>query len=407
MGAGEVVVTGVGTVLPCGSRREEVLAALERGASEASQLSFPGLVSCEDVNGLECDLSEAPEHIAPRRLRRLGRLLTMAILAARKAEKEAGSPACRAQDISVFFGTGLGSHGDTACFLENMFRNEEMFPKPASFVHSVHNAPAAYVAMELGLKGENVTTTHRQVSFQAALWLALRSLQAGRSRRAFVGGADELDCYQIVAGREKAAWKPNASTLRPMDPRPSATKGTLPGEGASFCVLERSGSSGPLGGPGALSPDVGPTLRGGPRVGAVLTGRFRTSGRSYADPKRAADLVCSALDRSGVRPTDANGKTLLLVGANGDRRLDRVYARVVEAVASRRADVVAGSYKQFTGDFASAGASAFALASLALRSGTVPSGLACEKGAVGAPLAAVALYDLTRHGSHAACVLAR
>ena len=392
MSAAEVVVTGVGTVLPCGSRREDVLAALESGAVASSPLSFAGQVSCEDVNGLECDLSEAPEHIAPRRLRRLGRLLTMSVLAARKAELEAGLPGCPAEEVSVFFGTGLGSHGDTASFLENMFRNDEMFPKPASFVNSVHNAPAACAAMELGLKGENLTTTHREVSFQAALAQALRSLRAGRSRRAFVGGADELDCYRIVAGREKGAWKPDVSTLSPMDPGPAATKGTLPGEGASFCILDRADQTRP-------SP--------GPRVGAVLAGRFRVSPRFYVDPKRAADLVCSALERSGVRSEDAGGRTLLLVGANGDRRLDRVYARVVDAVASRRPDVVCGTYKQLTGDFASAGASAFALAVLALRSVAIPSGVACEKGTAGAPLAAVALYDFTRHGSHAACALVK
>jgi 3-oxoacyl-(acyl-carrier-protein) synthase len=394
MNGAAISVKGIGVVSPCGNSRDEILAAARGNAPQPGALSFERFSEIPDARGYRCAFPEAKEYVSPSRLRRFGRIINMSLLAARKALLDAGGGLATPEESSVFYGTGLGSHGDTAVFLENMVKNDEQFPKPASFVNSVHNAAAAQVAIELGLKGENLTFTHRQVSFHAALWHALHSVSEGRSKRVLVGGADELDYYQILAGRERGAWKRGECTLRPLEDRGSARRGSLPGEGASICILEPAGER----------------SEGDVKVGAVSVRRFAISKKTYVDVPASAALVQSVLERSGIAPTD-DRPVLMLVGANGDCRIDRAYARIADEM-SRRRPTVLGRYKHLTGDHLACAAFGFALGALMLEEGCIPQGILAPT-AMGRDMsssndaepAAVVLYDFTRYGSHAACVL--
>ncbi|PIU20731.1 MAG: hypothetical protein COT18_00700, partial [Elusimicrobia bacterium CG08_land_8_20_14_0_20_59_10] len=140
-------ILNVGLVSPAGNSPELVLAA---APAAPVQLEFPGQKAALKTAGFRCDLSEARALLGPMKLRRLGRLQIMSLLAAKKAGL---SPDALSGDTGVYLGTGLGSLGETAAFLENMILKGEDFPKPASFINSVHNAAASSLALEYSCKG--------------------------------------------------------------------------------------------------------------------------------------------------------------------------------------------------------------------------------------------------------------
>ena len=160
------------------------------------------------------DGSFGAEELPAGRRRRLGRLQQMTILAAKRAWPAGADPA----RTCVAIGTGLGSANEATLFVENMIRKEEREPLPQCFTNAVHNALAAQVAIEFGLKGLNSTPTCREVSFFAALWHAMKELQSGAASLALAGAADEINKYALAAGQR---WR----------------QLTTPGEGAAVFAL--------------------------------------------------------------------------------------------------------------------------------------------------------------------------
>lgn len=343
------------------------------------------------MSGFPCAFAEAKEVLGASKIRRLGRLLTMSLLAAKKALPE--EPAAALKEASgVYVGTGLGSLGDTEVFLENIIRMEERLPKPANFTYSVHNAVASRIALEFGFQGENLTVTHRETSFETALWHALHGLDGGRTRAALVGGADELNYFQVVAGAKKGRWRSGGGPLRPLS-GDADIRGLLPGEGAAFCLLCREEEAG-------ADDSYGKVLAAG-------FGRYRRSARSYLDVGSAGDFLDGMLRRAGI---DSQGIDLLLSGANGDSALDSVYRSVADELSRRSgASIPHGSFKQLCGEHHAAPAFGFSLAALILKTGRVPAGLipGRAEAARGGDLKIIMLYNISRSGTHSACVVGR
>ncbi len=140
--------------------------------------------------GLPCD-GIAPESTfcsanRNRRDRRAGRLTNLACYLAAKAGEDAG----RETPGSIFMGTGWGAMTETSRFFEKLFDSGERFSSPIDFVGSVHNAPAGKVALDFGAKGPDITTSGGDYSFEQALMAA--ELAVIDQNDVIVMGADEL-----------------------------------------------------------------------------------------------------------------------------------------------------------------------------------------------------------------------
>ncbi|MGA2139403.1 MAG: beta-ketoacyl-[acyl-carrier-protein] synthase family protein [Verrucomicrobiia bacterium] len=147
------------------------------------------------VVGPACGEFGAEKELSAARRRRLSRLQQMTLVAAKRclpAQFDAGR-------TCVAIGTGLGSLNEATAFVENMILKDEVEPQPQQFTNSVHNALAAQVAIEFGLKGLNSTPTCHEISFEAALWHAAQELRAGTATLALAGAADELNRYAVAA----------------------------------------------------------------------------------------------------------------------------------------------------------------------------------------------------------------
>jgi 3-oxoacyl-(acyl-carrier-protein) synthase len=119
-----------------------------------------------------------------RRLKRLPRLALGLAMEACQTSRLSQTPS------AIFFGTSWGPLSETYDFLTKLYESNEQFTSPAEFVGSVHNAPAAQVAMMLKATGPNITTTGGDYSFEQAL-LAASLIVCNRDDMVLVMGADE------------------------------------------------------------------------------------------------------------------------------------------------------------------------------------------------------------------------
>jgi 3-oxoacyl-[acyl-carrier-protein] synthase-1/3-oxoacyl-[acyl-carrier-protein] synthase II len=133
------------------------------------------------------DESRVTEGLPLRMIRRLKRLPKLALALASNACPT--MPAGRLP-VAVSLGTAWGTLSETHDFLQRLFETSQQFPSPTDFIGAVHNAPAGQIAMMLGAKGANVTTSGGDASFEQAL-LAADLLTHSNEDPILLVGADE------------------------------------------------------------------------------------------------------------------------------------------------------------------------------------------------------------------------
>jgi 3-oxoacyl-(acyl-carrier-protein) synthase len=335
-----------------------------------------------------CDNADVAAELDPVRHRRLTRLLQWGVACGLRCRAALPHPLAQiAPDrVGIALGTGLGGMEDTDRFLTNMIRRDEQAPMPASFVHSVHNALAARLAMELQARGLNATVTHREISFEASLWQAAHELRAGRLDLAFAGAADELNPYLLAAGRHWNWWpcppleepQPALRNLPPTYRQPPC------GEGMMLAALAPAGRC-----PAPMA-----------RLEAVAIGRWTPNPAGRFDPGREAAWLRDTLRRHGVDPDAVD---LLLTGAGGWRGFDPLYQAVAEAFSGTAArPCVRATYKHLCGEFNAASALGLAVAA-GLVSGRLPAAGFYENSGDGSGSwpRRVVVYTLARSGTRA------
>lgn len=149
-------------------------------ASLEALLAGKACAGCLD----EQTLSEA---LPPRVIRRFKRLPRMALSLAMNACRDL---APERMPMAVSIGTAWGALSETHAFLQRLAETRGQYPSPTDFVGSVHNAPAGQIAMQLGIKGANVTTSGGDYSFEQAL-LAADLLTRRSGEAVLVAGLDE------------------------------------------------------------------------------------------------------------------------------------------------------------------------------------------------------------------------
>jgi hypothetical protein len=216
-------------------------------------------------------------------------------------------------------GTGLGCLEEGAVFIENMIAQDERSPMPSRFPGSVHNGPAAQIAIDLGACAMNSAPTAAEITFESALWKCVRQLATDEADTALVGAVDELNKYPLSIGKRWKFWD----------------RQTLPGEGAMVASLARADKAG-----ASLA-----------HVTGVRLGRQRQP----FDAGREADWIAASFDLTGI--------DIVLSGAKGWPALDAKYAAVVVALSKRAGrNLEHQTYKHLCGEFHSASAFGFSVA---------------------------------------------
>jgi 3-oxoacyl-[acyl-carrier-protein] synthase II len=293
-----LVITGLGTVLPCGDGVDAARASLASGAACFTELP-PALGG---GRGAICAAFNPAGHIPPMQLRRLDRCSRFAWVAAAQAFADAGlDPKSGAGDrIAVAAATMTGGSEATEAFLRPYYERGPAGASPLIFPNCVANAPAGHLALAFGLKGPSATQLDREGSGFAALDQAARWLRTGFCDVALVVGLDGL--FPMLGTVCGAA----GLLTRHGGPEAHSGRGFLSGEGAVALVMERGEDAAARG------------ARARARLGALAH-------RSALQPSGRAAVLADAVAEACPRPPQR-----WIGGANGHPRLDRLEAALRE-----------------------------------------------------------------------------
>lgn len=293
----DLVITGLGLVLPCGDGIEAARASLASGEPCFADLPEP----LGRGRGAACLAFNPAGIIPPMQLRRLDRASRFAWVAAHQAFADAGlDPKGWGDRIAVAVGTMSGGSEASEAFMRPYLQRGPEGASPLLFPNSVANAASGHLALAFGLRGPSATFVDRENATFTALEQAARWLRMGFADAALVLGADGLFPLLLdVCGGARLLD-------RHRDPEAGSGRGFLPGEGAQAFLLESRAQA----------------EARGIRPRAALRGLA-----SHSTPGADARALALASDQAlgGSPPARWIG------GSNGQPRLDAPEARLAAA----------------------------------------------------------------------------
>lgn len=235
-----IAVLGLGAVggFGCGAK------ALLETRKGPGVLRIPWGDGHREFPAFRADTAPLERFIPKRNLRRIDAFSRMALLGACLALEDAGLP-CQGQDgLGLVLASAYGATATTFHLIDSMIEAGDVCSSPIHFAGSLHNTPAAHLAIHLGATGPSLTLSLFEDLVPTALLSAKLWLQEGRVDRVLVGAVDELsDLTGYLWARDG--------------------QGPTPGEGAAFVLLSTRAADGPGYGPledleASCGPDEGP-----------------------------------------------------------------------------------------------------------------------------------------------------
>jgi len=237
-----VAITGFGVVSPLGIGAAEFSVALAQGRSGVRRVEGPGR---ERLSHRICApvAIEPHDHFPAPKLRMLDRVSQFALIAAAEALAHARGAldGLSPERAGVFVGTGMGGSETTDEGYRTLYGEGSDRIKPFSVLMAMNNAPAAWIGLEYGLQGPNLTFSTACSSSSVAIGEAAKRIARAEADAMIAGGAEA----PLALGTVKA-WEA-LRTLAAEDPDdPSASckpfsrnrSGLVLGEGAAMLVLE-------------------------------------------------------------------------------------------------------------------------------------------------------------------------
>jgi 3-oxoacyl-(acyl-carrier-protein) synthase len=225
----DLVISGLGLVLPCGDGIGPARESLGSGKPCFSDLPAP----LGQGRGAACTGFNPAGIIPPMQLRRLDRPSRFAWVAGHQAFQDAGlDPRPLGDRLAVSVGSLTGGSEASEAFMRPYFQRGPEGASPLVFPNCVANAASGHLALAFGLKGPSATFVDRENATFAALEQAARWLRLGLADAALVLGTDGL--FPLLLDLCRGA----RLLARHGDPEVGSGRGFLPGEGAQAFLLE-------------------------------------------------------------------------------------------------------------------------------------------------------------------------
>lgn len=237
-----VAITGLGVVAPLGNSVDALFTSLVAGRSGIRRLTCARVERLHSPIGAPADFDGAA-HFPPARLRMLDRVSQLALVAAGQSIADAGIDfATESRErCGVFVGTSMGGVESTDEAYYSLYGDRSERVQPFHVLSAMSNAAAAWIGIEHGLTGPNLTYSTACSSSAVALGEAARRIRCGETDVMLAGGSEAPLTYGVLraweAMRTLAATDPidPAASCRPFSQNRS---GLVIGEGAAFVVLE-------------------------------------------------------------------------------------------------------------------------------------------------------------------------
>jgi 3-oxoacyl-(acyl-carrier-protein) synthase len=237
-----VAVTGIGVATPLGHSASEIFDAARAGRSGIRQLDtsfaqrlISPIAATVDFNGAD--------HFQPAKLRMLDRVSQLAVVTANRAlaDSRGELSAADRKRTGVFLGTGMGGIGTIDDGYQTLYGEDSDRIKPFMILMGMHNAPAAWIGIEHGLTGPNLTYSTACSSSAVAIGEAWQRVGRGELDVAIAGGAEAPLSFGSLKAWEALRTVASLDTDEPSascKPFSRNRSGMVLGEGAAMVVLE-------------------------------------------------------------------------------------------------------------------------------------------------------------------------
>ena len=361
MSGRRVFVSGVGAVTPYGLGAGALREALFSGRSAIGPIrSFDASRFPSRIGG-EIPALPLEEHFDERELTWLSKLAAHGVIAARLALDDAGcaDPAVVAR-AGVVFGTGFGSLAESGPHFVRWAEIGDAAARTMTIPVLMLNAPAAQVAMQLGLKGPALTVATACSSGSDAVGQAFREIRSG-AREAMLAGGGEHALTELMLlswSRLRVLSRRNddpAGASRPFD---ADRDGLVLADAVVLLLLESEDHL---------------ARRGGRAIAEIVSYASNCDAAHLTAPDEAseAEAMRAALAEAGLAPDEVD---LVCAHGTATRRNDTTEARALRAVFDHGAPFPSiAALKSMTGHpMGASGAIGVAAAAWALEAGIVP-----------------------------------
>jgi 3-oxoacyl-[acyl-carrier-protein] synthase II len=237
----KIVVTGVGATTPLGGDVQSTWRALLAGESGISTIDAEWVAKYElPVTFAGQAKVPASEVLTPQEAKRLDPSSQFALIAAREAWADAGSPEVEPERLAVEYATGIGGVWTLLDAFETLKERGPRRVLPMTIPMLMPNGPAAAIGMDIAARGGVRTAVSACASSTEAIANAITRLQSGEIDVVVAGGCESgIHPLPIAAFAAMHALSRNnenpAAASRPYD---VARDGFVMGEGAGAMVLE-------------------------------------------------------------------------------------------------------------------------------------------------------------------------
>jgi 3-oxoacyl-[acyl-carrier-protein] synthase II len=359
-----VVITGLGVVSSIGIGKETFWENCLRGISGIKPVRGFDVSSYRSRLGAQLPEIDFKVFIKPANLRRMDRIGKIVVSAVRLAMEDSGLDLKEenSSQIGISIGTGLGSSDTVDQFFRSLLKEGPVGAAPLLFQTAVPNAITSHCAIEYGIKGVNITFSHKESSTEMAMTLAYHLLKEGRADIVFAGGGDELSeplyhVYSMLGALSPGRGK-GTEGMKPFD---QDRNGIVLGEGSGILVLE--------------------TLEHAKKRGAEIYAEMAGAGLSGStDGILRYDVKGDSIARAmSLSARELPTVDYISAAANSTPDLDRGETLAITKVFGKMArEISVGSLKSMLGEFDGSGGIRACGVALSLYHGVIPPTIGTE-----------------------------
>lgn len=239
--ARSVVVTGLGATTPIGGTVADTWKAALAGTSGVATMTHDWVAGLELPVTFAAEVAVEPSAVLTvPETRRMDRSAQVAIVAAREAWADAGTPEVEGTRLGVVVGTGLGGLWTLMNGWDTLKERGPRRVLPMTVPMLMPNSSAAYVSIELGAQAGTHTTVSACASGAEAIVAGMEMIRSGRADVVVAGGTEAcVHALPIAAfARMQALSTRNDSPETASRPYDATRDGFVLGEGAGIVVLE-------------------------------------------------------------------------------------------------------------------------------------------------------------------------
>ncbi len=237
-----VVVTGLGATSPLGGDVKTTWSAALAGTSGVATMTHDWVTTYDLPVTFAAELAVPAADVLPvPQRKRMDPSAQFAVIAAREAWADAGSPDLPGERIGSVIASGIGGVWTLLSSWDTLKESGARRVLPLTVPMLMPNSPAAYVSLEVGAKAGAHAPVSACASGAEAIGHAVSMIRSGRADVVVAGGTEAAEHALPLA----AFAKMQALSTRNDDPqaasRPYDTErdGFVLGEGAGVLVLER------------------------------------------------------------------------------------------------------------------------------------------------------------------------